>query len=819
MNLSVKKISKILNAELIGTGKTYINEVIIDSRTFLHSDNILFFALKGKRHNGHDYINDLRRKGIKNFVVCNDYIPENINLKENFILVDDTLTALQNLSKYIRNNFNNRVISITGSNGKTIVKEWLFELLHKDINIVKSPKSYNSQVGVPLSVMLLDNKYDTAIIEAGISEKGEMQKLEEIIKPNTVIFTNIGTAHQENFKNIGEKITEKLILAQNAITLIYCKDNIEIHKKVQKLSHIKTFTWSKKNKADLYVSKITYNTKSCDITAFTGSREINFTLNFIDEASINNAITCLAYIVQSGFIKNFNLERFSELSSIEMRLEQKKAVNNCTLINDTYNSDINSLKIALDLLLAQKQYVNKTVILSDILQSGIGENEFCKSVNKLLQDANIQKFIGIGKVLKSGEKYFSKIKKSEFYFTTSEFLQTISVNNFKNEAILVKGARNFEFEKISEILQEKKYKTVFEINMNALVHNLNYYKSLIPSETKIMAMVKAFSYGNGGTEIANLLQHQNVDYLGVAIVDEGVRLRKAGITANIMVMNPESESFSQMIDYNLEPEIFDLQTLEIYSKTAQKYTAKIVPVHIKVDTGMKRLGFCDYQVSELIKALKSYNNIKVKSVFSHLAGTDEALHDDFTKFQISKFKEISKQISSSFDYPVMRHILNSSGIERFPDASFDMVRLGIGLYGFSPNNQDKLQNVSTLRSKISQIKNIAKNETVGYSRKGSMPDGGKIAVIPIGYADGLSRSLSNGKISFLINGKFVPVVGNICMDLCMVDVSNIEAKIGDEVIIFGDEFTANDVARLLKTISYEVITGISERVKRIYYQE
>ena len=819
MNYSIKKITQILSGQLVGNENAVIKDIIIDSRTFYFSENLLFFAISGKRYNGHQYINELRTKGIKSFVIDKNHEISNLKNDESFIIVKNTLSSLQTFAKHHINNYNNHIVAIVGSNGKTIVKEWLFKLLHEEYSIIKSPKSYNSKIGVPLSLLLVNNKYNTAIIEAGISHPGEMEILEKMINPETVILTNIGNAHQENFQSIEQKIHEKLIIAQNAKTLIYCKDNAVLHNIILTKKNLKTFTWSKFEDADLKVTNIKKHKNHSEISAQTQGYDFIFLLNYTDEASINNALSCLSYIILYGNIKTFNLKRFEKLEQVEMRLEQKKGANNCLLINDTYNSDINSLKIALDLLSGQNKFNKKTVILSDILQSGISDEILCQNINKFLINAKINRFIGIGKVLSKGKKHFKEIENSMFYQTTEEFLKKINSNKFKNEAVLIKGARNFKFEQISKILQEKKYRTVLEINMNALVNNLNYYKSLLPGNTKVMIMVKAFSYGNGGLEIANMLQFQNIDYLGVAIVDEGVELRKNGINTKIIVMNPEPDSFTHMIKYNLEPAIFDLKTLIIYAETALKNTSKKVPLHVKMDTGMKRIGFCDYEIYDLIFEIKKHENIYVKSVFSHLAGADEVIFDNFTTNQIEAFRSISEEFKANFDYKIDYHILNSSGIERFPEAAFDMVRLGIGLYGFSSNNQNKLQNVSTLKSKISQIKKVKKGETIGYSRSYKMPDDGKIAIIPIGYADGLSRQLSNGKISFLINDMQAPVVGRICMDLCMVDITNIPAKVNDEVIIFGDKFTADDVAKLLNTISYEIITGISERVKRVYYQE
>ncbi len=818
--ISLLKFAEITKGKIIGNTKQLISEIITDSRTLVSSDKTIFFALKSSRNDGHLYIEPLIKKGIINFVIS-EYKKSFSKLKNvNFILVDDTLDALHKLAKYHRNMFSSELVSIIGSNGKTIVKEWLYQLLQEDFKIVRSPKSYNSQLGVPLSLCLLNNKYNLGIIEAGISEIGEMEKLENIINPDVVIFTSLGQAHQENFSDLKEKAFEKLKMISDAKTLIYSPDYEEIEDVLMKINFFnnkKVFLWSFKNRSsDVYVKTITKKNNHSEITIFHKEMKYTYSIPFIDEASVKNSISCISYLIYKNLLTESILEKFSQLEPVEMRVEQKKGINNCTLVNDFYNSDIVSVKIAIDLLKNISKKLSPTIILSDIIQSGTSDMDLYKSISDFIIRNKIKKFIGIGKSLKKHKQLFGKILKSEFYETTNDFLKQDLRKKFKNEIILLKGARSFKFEKISEILEHKKHQTVLEINLEAVRHNFNYYKSLISPETKTMVMVKALSYGSGTHEIASLLQHHGVNYLGVAFADEGVKLRKAGITKRIMVMNPDENSISNIIDYRLEPEIYNFKILNGFLNKLKDYSGTKLPIHIKIDTGMKRLGFCDFEIDELITLLKNTDLIYVKSVFSHLAAADEAEHDSFTKKQIEKYKEISNKFEYKLSYPFIKHIANTSGIERFPNAIFNMVRIGIGLYGFSANNSNKLMNVSTLKTRILQIKKVKKGESVGYSRKWVAKKDSKIAIIPIGYADGMSRQLSNGVGEVLINGKKSFIIGNVCMDMCMVDISHIYAKEDDAVIIFGDENPASDIAKKLNTIPYEIISGISERVKRVY---
>lgn len=827
MTYSVSNISRIISGTLHGhtAADPAIKNLLIDSRKIITPENSLFFAIRGERNDGHIFIPDLYEKGVRSFVVS--ALPQNISVfpEAVFILVKDTLLGLQLLCAHHRNQFHIPVIGITGSNGKTVVKEWLYQLMREDKNIVRSPKSFNSQVGVPLSVWQMQAENDLAIFEAGISKPGEMKLLEQIIQPTIGLITNLGQAHDENFENPDQKVDEKLRLFYNSEILIYCRDYLQISNELandHKYRELNLFTWSRKSRADLLVGRISKNASDTEIQGVYKNNFIRINIPFLDEASIENAIHCWALMLYLGYENDVIAERMKMLSPVAMRLELKEGVNNCSIINDSYNSDLGSLSIALDFLNQQKQHPKKTLILSDILQSGRNEENLYKEVAELIHKKGISRLIGIGEAL-SRQAHLFNIEKS-FYNSTGDFLNSYNNTFFKDETILLKGARAFGFEAISKVIQQKAHETVLEINLNAIVHNLNYFRSKIKADTKIMAMVKAFSYGSGSFEIANTLQFHRIDYLAVAYADEGIELRKAGISVPVMVMNPEEQSYDAMIQYNLEPEIYSFRVLSLFEETlkrTQRNLNKQIAIHIKLDTGMHRLGFEPPEVNELIVRIKNNKQLKIKSIFSHLVATDENEHDDFTWSQIRKFTDMSDRIQSHLDYPVIKHILNSAGISRFPDAQFDMVRLGIGLYGIGVNTgeQAQLQNVSTLKTSISQIKHIPENETIGYSRKGVAKRDTIIATVPIGYADGLSRKLSNGRGKMMIKGKPAPIIGNVCMDMCMIDITDIPVNENDEVIVFGEAYPITEVAKDIGTIPYEVLTNVSRRVKRIYYQE
>ena len=822
---SISDIANITKGNLIeyNDAQSIINDLIIDSRKFVAGRQSLFVALVSDANDGHKYIYDLYQRGVRNFLVSN--IPEDEMPLANIVLVDDSLQALQKLSIYHRNQFHYPVIGITGSNGKTIVKEWLYQVISPDKKVVRSPKSFNSQIGVPLSVLQMSDDYDLAIFEAGISQPDEMDNLQKIIIPDIGIITNIGHAHDENFVDNRQKINEKIQLFKKCKKIIYCRDHGEINQRIFSIESFRDkeiVSWSLKNEeGDLFVQ----HNKEAKGKGFSCSyKGSSFTIDppFKDNASIENIFQVVLTALELGVKIKHIQERVKKLASIAMRLELKEGVNNCSIINDVYNSDLNSIAIAMDFLSQQNQHRHKTVILSDILQSGMNEFTLYSRVADLIDKMKIDTFIGIGLALKRQQNLFKC--DTFFYDTTDDFLHYHPTYNLSNQTLLLKGARKFEFEKISNRLQQKVHQTVMEINLTALVENLNFYKTLLRPKTKIMAMVKAFSYGSGSFEIANALRYHNVDYLAVAYADEGVELRKAGITLPIMVMNPDANAFDLMIVNNLEPEIYNLSILEKLITLAEQSIlpkGKSVGIHIKIDSGMHRLGFEVDELPALIDRIKNVRQVEIRSAFTHLVGSDTPDFDDFTVRQAAVFasacKILEKELGSSF----IKHILNSAGICRFPDLQLDMVRLGIGLYGFGacPNQEQKLRNVSSLKSIVTQIKHIKKGESVGYNRSYTAPHDIISATIPIGYADGFDRRLSQGVGKVLIHGKFAPVIGNVCMDMTMVDVTNIEVKEGDEVFVFNEEFTISQMASLIGTIPYEVMTSISRRVKRVYYQE
>ncbi|MGE0077156.1 MAG: bifunctional UDP-N-acetylmuramoyl-tripeptide:D-alanyl-D-alanine ligase/alanine racemase [Bacteroidales bacterium] len=814
------KIAQILNAKLIGNPDTAISLITIDSRTPNGGHGALFVAIVGQHHNGHKFIGELYNfQNVRAFLVSQSEGLTELYPDATFIVCNNTLEALQKLAAYHRNQFNYPIIGITGSNGKTIVKEWLNQLLSGTYGIVRSPKSFNSQVGVPLSVLQMDENFQLGIFEAGISLPNEMENLQPIINPEIGIFTNIGLPHQENFTDINQKVTEKLKLFESVKQLIYCADHVEVNNAIK--HHIngnktKLFTWGYAN-ADVIVENIEVEAKSAKINVSYQSISHQFSIPFSDKASIENAMHCLCLMLLFNIDMDTIEQRMAKLTPVAMRLELKEGINNCSIINDSYNSDIGSLKIALDFLVQQKQHSNRILILSDIMQSGLKPESLYNEVALLVQEKGISKIIGIGNEISKFSGLFNIDK--EFYEDTTAFLQNFSRRQISNSAILIKGSRSFHFERISAILEQKSHRTVLEVNINSLVHNLNFYRNQLKPNVKLMAMVKAFSYGSGSFEIANLLQFHRVDFLGVAFADEGVALREAGISLPIIVLNPSFGTYELMIEYELEPEIYSFTGLKEFIAALDRMGVSNYSIHIKIDSGMHRLGFTPDQLPELITMLQQSKMIKVKSIFSHLAASDENEHDNFTQHQIDTFANACNQIAQGIGYTPIRHILNTGGIERYPNSQFDMVRLGIGLYGISSTQQDKLLPVSTLKSRVIQIKNIEPGETVGYSRKGVVTQPTKVITIPIGYADGLNRKLGNGIGKMLVKGKLAPTIGNISMDTCTINATGIDVSEGDEVTIFGANPSITDVAKALGTIPYEVLTSISRRVKRIYYQE
>ena len=818
MHYTVKDIAKLTGGDVYFESNIEIRYLSIDSRTILVPEYSLFFAIKGLRNDGHDYVLDLFNKGVRCFVI--EEVRKEFNYLRDacFIVVENSINALQSLTASHRDKFNYPVIGITGSNGKTIVKEWLYQIIAKDKVVAKSPKSYNSQVGVPLSVWRMSENDSIAIFEAGISQKGEMQSLENIIKPTIGIFTNLGIAHSENFSCEEEKIQEKMLLFNAVEKLIYCRDNDLVDYYIRKrLPENALFCWAESKPADIVIKNKEVLDGNYLVEIEYRKERFQLKIPFGDKASFENCMHCLTTLLFLGYDIDYISESILKLHPVAMRLEIKEGINNCSIINDYYNSDPVSLGIAIDLLERQSAGKKKTVILSDLLQTGYKPENLYSDVAGLLKIKKVDKLIGIGECISRYSSLFDVEKL--FYPNTSSFIRDLSRKDFKNEAILLRGARNFHFEELSNLLQKKAHRTVLEVDLDAIVHNLNYYRSQLRPETGIMVMVKAFSYGSGLIDISRILQYNRVDYLGVAIADEGIELRNAGISIPIIVMNPEEYSFDSMVEYNLEPEIYNLKQLESFGHALKRNAVDNYPVHIKIDSGMKRLGFVYKEIPELKKILVNNSLFFVRSVFSHLAASDEVVHDDFTKQQIKIFEDCSSEIVSWFDHKVIRHILNSAGIERFPQFQFDMVRLGIGLYGVSSFAQDKICNVSTLKTTISQIREVEESETVGYGRKGIVNMVSRIATVPVGYADGFDRRMGNGTGRVIINGKFAPVIGNVCMDMTMIDITGIEASEGDVVIIFGKDNPVSDIAERIGTIPYEVLTSVSERVKRIYISE
>ena len=819
--MKLNKIAQVIGADQKNIPDQPINWLLTDSRSLSFPAESLFFAIRSARNDGHKYIQELYQQNLRYFVVS-EMLPEFEKLTDAvFLKVTDSLQALQTLAAAHRASFKIPVIGITGSNGKTVVKEWLYQLLHVDYRIIRSPRSYNSQIGVPLSVWALNENTQLGIFEAGISEMNEMEHLQPIIHPTIGIFTNLGEAHQENFTGLKQKCEEKLKLFKQAETLIYCSDNKLVEICIAQSGFKgELFSWGSSIKANMQILKVA---KAADKTVlslkYKGS-EMSVTVPFTDDASIENGLQCVAVMLHLGLTIKEIAKRILHLEAVAMRLEVKEGVRNCLIINDSYNSDINSLGIALDFLNQQATAKNlsKTLILSDILQSGQTSDELYKTVAGLVRNKNIQHVIGIGSEISKQESVFGSLD-TTFFEHTEDFLKSTLVRELKNEIILLKGSRKYHFEDISEKLELITHETTLEVNLNALVDNLNYFRSKLRPETKMMCMVKAFAYGSGAVEVARTLQHNRCDYLAVAVADEGAELRHEGIRIPIIVMNPEKGSFGMIFDNKLEPEIYSFRLLDSFVVAAEKLGLTDYPIHIKIDSGMHRLGFEPKDMEQLLERLKNQNQVKVRSVFSHFAGSDEVKFDAFTKQQVAVFTACADRLSTAFSHHIMRHILNSAGIERFPEYQFDMVRLGIGHYGISSLPEVTLKQVCALKTVILQIKTVKAGETVGYSRKGIINTDKRIAIIPIGYADGFDRKLGNGVGEVLINGKRAKVIGNVCMDLVIIDVTNIEAKEGDVVEIFGDHLTISEVADWLKTIPYEVLTSVSRRVKRVYFQE
>lgn len=825
MVYTIEKIATLIGARCFGNENAKVGFLLTDSRSLCFPEETLFFALKSGRNDGHNYIPELYRRGVRNFVVCE--VPDDYDKtypKANFLKVVDTLEALQRLAERHRDEFNIPVVGITGSNGKTMVKEWLYQILSADKNVTRSPRSYNSQIGVPLSVWLMNEQTQVGVFEAGISQPGEMLALRDIIQPTIAVLTNLGAAHQENFKSMEEKCREKLVLFHDAEVAVYDGDD-ELVASVLATADYKgeKLYWSRKDQnAPMFVKSVEKKESATIVSyVYKDGGEGTYSIPFIDEASVSNSLVCAIVALRLGVTLGQLGERMRQLEPVAMRLEVKEGRHGCTLINDSYNSDFNSLDIALDFMNRRPDHNGRirTLILSDIMQSGVAPSQLYREVGDLARKRGVEKFVGIGPVISSQKDEVSVPDKS-FFSTVGEFIRSNVFKNLRNEVILIKGARQFGFDRITELLVQKVHETVLEVNLNAVVGNLNYYRSFMKPETKLVCMIKADAYGAGSVEIAKTLQDHRVDYLAVAVADEGAMLRGNGITSNIMIMNPEMSAFKTMFDYDLEPEVYSFRLLDALVKAAEAEGITGYPVHIKLDTGMHRLGFNpERDMEELISRLKRQNAIIPRSVFSHFVGSDSDGFDEFSARQFEFFDKGSRQLQAAFDHKILRHIDNSAGIEHFPERQLDMCRLGLGLYGINPRDNSVINNVSTLKTTILQLRHVPAGDTVGYSRKGKIEHDSVVAAIPIGYADGLNRHLGNRRCYCLVNGQHAEYVGNICMDVAMIDVTGIDCKEGDSVEIFGDNLPVTVLSDVLDTIPYEVLTGISNRVKRVYFQD
>jgi alanine racemase len=804
-----------------------VEHLVLDSRKIYSPATSLFFALKGLRRDGHHFIPELYRKGVRSFVIS-EPVKTTLYPEAQFIRVKDTLKALQQLAARHRSQFTIPVIGITGSNGKTIVKEWLYQLLQGQFNIVRSPRSYNSQIGVPLSVWQMDHHHNLAILEAGISETGEMKKLEKIIRPTIGILTNIGEAHSEGFKDKKQKLEEKLNLFANCEVVIGREEYFTGQKKnIQSFRNKpELLTWGSSASGYLVINAtdkkedhtiITYTQSSSD-------RKEQVVIPFTDDASIENAMNCCVAAIYLGVRSAVIKENMKHLQPVNMRLEVKKGINQCTIINDSYSADISSLEIALDFLSQQAGNSKKIVILSDFVQTATEDKKLYAYILSELRKRNISRLIGIGeKITKelSGREKVDSLA-IELYPATGDFITRFRSSAFREETILVKGARMFEFEQIVHLLEQKVHQTVLEIDLNAIVHNLKEHQRLLASSTKIMAMVKAFAYGSGGAEIAGVLQYHKVDYLGVAYADEGVELRKAGISLPVMVLNPEENTFDALVEYQLEPDIYSFEMLRSFDQYLKKEAMESYPIHIELETGMNRLGFDIAGMDELAAYLKRTSSFNVQSVFSHLAASEDPAEDTFTFQQKEKFITAASGLEQSLGYSFLKHIANSAAVVRDSSLQLDMVRLGIGLYGIDTADTGRadLKPVATLKSTIAQLKHLKAGESVSYNRRGVVKRDSLIATVRIGYADGFSRKLGYGTGKMMVHGKLAPVIGTVCMDMTMIDVTDIGGiKEGDEVTVFGRKLPVQDIAAWAGTIPYEIMTGISQRVKRVYFEE
>ena len=764
MNYSPEQISEYVDGIITATSCVRIHHVSIDSRSVLNSDNTVFFALVTDKGDGHTYIPELIEKGVRTFVVSKDIDSSIEGLS--IIKVENTLEALQKFATNHRKEFQLTIIGITGSYGKTIIKEWLYQLLSPDYRICRSPKSFNSQIGVPLSVLLLEDEHTLGIFEAGISETDEMEKLEAIIQPSIGVLTKMGEAHKSGFESFKKKLEEKKKL------FVHCETTINIPE---------------------------------DISGYK--------FPFSDSASVENCKLCIKVLEYLGYTEEIIQERINRLMPLALRLEMKRGIKNSTIINDGYNISYSSLVLSLEHLNQLAGDFPKTLIISKIPETSFEDEK----LTTLIENSLLTRILVVGNEKLTAPNSNALI---HHFTSTEELLNELQMYDFRDHFVLIKGAREYRLERVVNILEEKSHRTELEINLTQLSRNLNVYKRKIKPTTKLMVMVKAFSYGAGIAEIPRMLEIEGVDYLGVAYTDEGIALRNAGIRMPIMVMNPEPGTFSDLITHNLEPEIYSLEELDELVADLIVVNKKEYPIHIKIETGMNRLGFLPTELPELIQYLKSQPEVYIKSILSHLSSADDLNEKDYTLGQLNKFEEYSAFLMKAFNYQIERHVLNTAGIENYSDYQFDMVRLGIGLYGINLGNNDAgIKPISRLKSVIIQKKELQKGDSIGYGRKTIADKKMTIAMVPIGYSDGLRRSLGNRNFWFYIKGNQCFIVGSVCMDMCMIDVTNMDVEVGDEVEIFGSHNSIEDVAKAMDTIPYEVLTSISQRVKRVFYRE
>lgn len=828
-------LSSIINplSQRVAEAESPIRHLATDSRRVADTQGVLFFAIRTRRNDGARYVEPLYQRGVRNFVVdegTSEDLRRRIDQLEqaNIWYVADVVAALRQLAAAHRAQFDMPVVAITGSHGKTVVKDWLRRLLSPDRNPVASPRSYNSQIGVPLSVWQMERQHQIAVFEAGISMPGEMARLREVIQPNIGILTNIAESHDENFTSQEQKINEKLQLFTACRYLIYCSDDERIGAAIAReeaLRSVRLVPWGSHPSDDLCLQQRQVDRQQTTLSLCWRQQDFfELSIPFTDRASTENVMQCATLLLLLGYAPAEVARRCAGLSSVAMRLQLDEAVNGCLLINDAYSLDLDSLGIALDFMQQESLQQHRTLILSDFEQAGYTTEECLQRVVSLARWSGVDRFVGIGETMQRHQALFAPFG-GVCYASTDEFLQQIDTTSFHNQTILLKGTRSFRFERIAKLLRQRSHETALQVDLNALVHNLNYYRSLIRPTTKLMAMVKASAYGAGKAEVASVLQYHHVDYLTVAYIDEGVELRRCGITVPIMVMNPEEGGFEEMIRYRLEPDVYSFRILDAFSQVARGYVndGERMPVHVEVDTGMHRLGFDESEMPQVAQWFQRPDcPLKVASVFSHLACSEDAAMDDFTQGQIRKFERSCQQLKTLLhDDGICCHILNSSGITRFPQAQMDMVRLGIGLYGISPEPevQAHLLPVSRLVTRISQLKTIPAGDSVGYNRRWVAQRESQLAILSIGYADGLSRHLGYGNGRVVVNGVQAPIIGSICMDMCFVDVTGIDCHEGDEVTLFGDATLLQQMASDAGTIAYEILTSVSPRVKRVYFQE